>query len=1098
MGDIMTNLASLAPVAVDGSPAHAFASHKARANGMARFFAEARPLSEVNGKASENNSVAVLAHLHAASADPAFSVNGEEVSRTAAVKAIMRLNKGDGEVGTHKDYDMALKGLMTVLYRYRPLLGAEGVSHILSNLVPSAIRGGHSEDLEVIVDIPVIVEYPETENHLLMIETTRYLVNQLLFDQTGDRAFNNSDNGLAGWLLLYLQRFSKHDFLEFNSRPYQRLALHPILNLYEFARDPSLRLAAQQVLDYVMMKFAVSSNRVRRISPFRRLQHRIDHQANERNFHFAGSGDQVAQMFAAYTGYIDVNGSPAPHPPALVDIAGVVAATSAYRPPPAVYAVAMGRNVPAAMHRFYHGVRPQLPAAGEDAEGGVELYYRSPSFLISAGGTFLNSGYGRDEFDTFKEAWEQTSRAQATTLIPTRADTLFHDLVRFEPVPDPLKDPYSDDREDPDTLRATAVNTAVHRGLMAGANLRPGYRKTVLENSTSLAPCLTTHNGVLKICWRGSGNENISVANVQVTTLMGMAGVEGIDWKVISPATTDRPPAIASHNGRLYLAWKGSGNDNLNLAFFDEPTRAFVGTHTLNEHSPHQPALASHNGRLYLSWTGTSNEKINVAKVLLIGNTQGGFQIGGLENKNVTTLTSSTGPALASHGGKLFLAWKGSGNDNLNLALSADDGGSFVGTRTFPDTSSHSPAIASHEGRLFYAWKGSGNEQLNVARVILIGNTSGASGIESLENKVVLTDFSTQPPALGSHLGQLFVAWKGEGDDNLNIRLSRDGTFSKPGPWEFVNLQHFGFYLAVYRTPPGRTDDLDAVPDDFAIVYAMEATVMPFEAFVSETMARNTQLPQKLDHDGRYQFHAPDGRRFAVWINLTADKYRERIAEEGAAIGNFRSLPLVRGEYLTAPNGHDGLLEIRDPDNPGAPLLLDHRDAARPVRNDTKTSSPRPWLERTSALFVLADRLAEQGRHHDAVTARADAVDLYDELVRAAPSTSGPALAPSVISALALKGIDFSVPAGDLREWLSNPEFTPYPALASTLLRRAPLKAPVFIDVIAFKYETTPGAASPRQPADVRADILDAATVAAFNERHGTAHTAMQELVVTA
>jgi hypothetical protein len=1094
----MANLSLLDPVALDGSPAQAFASHRARANGIARFYAENRPLSAINGEADENRTMTILAHLHAAAADPTFAAPGEQPSRTAAVSALLRLGMGDGEVGTNNDYDMALKGLVTMLFRYPELLGTEGINHILNKLVPPEISGGHPEGIEWISSVPIIAEYPETENHLLMIESTRYLLNQRRFDQTQDGPLNNNTNGLTRWLLGYLQTMVQHDFLEFNARPYQRFALHPIFNLHEFAADLSIRLAAQHVLDYVMMKYAVSSNRLRRVAPFRRLQHRIDHQANERNYHFAGSGDQVTQMFATYTGLIDANGHPVALHPALIDHAAVIAATAAYRPPAAAYAVAMLPDLPQASHRFYHGIRPRLPKAGENAEGGLEMYFRSPSFLITAGGSFLNSGYGSDQFDIFKQAWEQTSRAQAATLIPAKTDTLFHDLIRFEPVPDPLVDPYADDPEDPDTERTTAVNTAVHQGLMAGANLRPGEKKTIRENTTSLAPTLAPHNGGLKIGWRGAGNENINVANVQATNLMGMTGVEGIDWKVTSPATTDRPPALASHNGRLYLAWKGSGNENLNLAFFDETSRGFVGTHTFGDRSPHQPALASHNGRLFLAWTGVGNEAINVAQVLLIGNTQGGFGIGGLENKIVTPMESSTGPALASHNGRLFLGWKGSGNDNLNLAFSEDDGRSFAGTMTFPDSSSHAPALASHEGRLFYAWKGSGNEQLNVARVVLIGNTAGGFGIESLENKVVLPEISTQPPTLASHLKHLFLAWKGEGDDNLNIRLSRDGSFNKPGPWEFLPLQHLGFYVAVYRTPPGQIDDLDAVPDDFAIVYAMEAGTMPFEVFVSETMARNAHLPARLDHNGRYEFHTPDNRHFTVWIHLTADKYQERIAENGAAIGDLQSLPLVRGDYMTATAAHDGLLEIRDPRNLAAPLVLDFRNTMQPVRTENKAVFPDPWLDRVHGLIAIARRFDEQGRRADATAAIADAVHLYDEFVWLSPERNGPVLAPGVIAALLGRGVDFSVEERKLLEWLANPEFTPYPALASALLSGRRLKAPVFIDVITFNYESTPGVASPRRPGDVRSDILDAAILAGFNKRHGTDLTSVEEVFLPA
>jgi hypothetical protein len=36
--------------------------------------------------------------------------------------------------------------------------------------------------------------------------------------------------------------------------------------------------------------------------------------------------------------------------------------------------------------------------------------------------------------------------------------------------------------------------------------------------------------------------------------------------KVILGDTTDQAPALVSHFGCLFLAWKGSGNENLNVA----------------------------------------------------------------------------------------------------------------------------------------------------------------------------------------------------------------------------------------------------------------------------------------------------------------------------------------------------------------------------------------------------------------------------------------------------------------------------------------------------------------------------------------------------
>src|SRR5262249_7339670 len=151
------------------------------------------------------------------------------------------------------------------------------------------------------------------------------------------------------------------------------------------------------------------------------------------------------------------------------------------------------------------------------ADGGLEIYYSSPSFLLSAGGNFLNSGYGHDEIDVGVEAWEQTSRAQATTLIPTRADAKFHDLIRFEPSPAPQAHPSAEEPDAPAPLRARSVTIGVPRGLAAGATLRPAEKKTVVEHSSSASPALALHNDRLLMAWKGSGNDNLNVAKVQGT-----------------------------------------------------------------------------------------------------------------------------------------------------------------------------------------------------------------------------------------------------------------------------------------------------------------------------------------------------------------------------------------------------------------------------------------------------------------------------------------------------------------------------------------------------------------------------------------------------
>lgn len=104
----------------------------------------------------------------------------------------------------------------------------------------------------------------------------------------------------------------------------------------------------------------------------------------------------------------------------------------------------------------------------------------------------------------------------------------------------------------------------------------------------------------------------------------------------------------------------------------------------------------------------------------------------------------------------------------------------------------------------------------------------------------------------------------------------------------------------------------------------------------------------------------------------------------------------------------------------------------------------------------------------------------------------------TVLGALAAVGIDFSVPEADIMDWLINREFTPYPALADALLTRLSgnrLRRPVFLDVIAFNYEHTPGVPSPRAVEQVRVGVLEAAVLDGSNTRHGERAASFAELL---
>jgi len=81
--------------------------------------------------------------------------------------------------------------------------------------------------------------------------------------------------------------------------------------------------------------------------------------------------------------------------------------------------------------------------------------------------------------------------------------------------------------------------------------------------------------------------------------------------------------------------------------------------------------------------------------------------------------------------------------DNLNV-ISSDDGRNFGGKITSGETSPYTPALAANNGQLFIAWTGNGANQLNAAVVDTDLSQGVALGISS---KVVLGESSSAGPS---------------------------------------------------------------------------------------------------------------------------------------------------------------------------------------------------------------------------------------------------------------------------------------------------------------------------------------------------------------
>jgi len=93
----------------------------------------------------------------------------------------------------------------------------------------------------------------------------------------------------------------------------------------------------------------------------------------------------------------------------------------------------------------------------------------------------------------------------------------------------------------------------------------------------------------------------------------------------------------------------------------------------------------------------------------------------------------------------------------------------LIGQVVLAETSTNSPALACLDGNVYLAWTGVGNNQLNV-------NCSADYGA-SFGSKATSADTSQQAPALCTHQGKLYIAWSGVGNNQLNVaQVNTSGT----------------------------------------------------------------------------------------------------------------------------------------------------------------------------------------------------------------------------------------------------------------------------------------------------------------------------------
>ena len=163
------------------------------------------------------------------------------------------------------DHDFCEAALIPLLYLAGERLSEDARRHLLDVLLVSE---GPGPNLKVPRTFGIVYD---TENHILMTESSRYLKNQWLCRHgETDAKYDNQANGMTDWLLAHLNALRLHGFYEFNSIPYEGYALLPLLSLEAFAEPPEVAAAARAVLDEHAEEASLRVFDDRQAGPFRR------------------------------------------------------------------------------------------------------------------------------------------------------------------------------------------------------------------------------------------------------------------------------------------------------------------------------------------------------------------------------------------------------------------------------------------------------------------------------------------------------------------------------------------------------------------------------------------------------------------------------------------------------------------------------------------------------------------------------------------------------------------------------------------------------------------------------------------------------------
>jgi hypothetical protein len=675
----------------------------------------------------------------------------------------------------------------------------------------------------------------------------------------------------------------------------------------------------------------------------------------------------------------------------------------------------------------------------------------------------------------------------------------------------------------------------------------PIASRIVVNGQTDTGPALAAHGNGLALAWRGTDEHNL------LNVAYWQPGQTAFSSAVPLGEVTLAQPALVSHNNQLFVAWAG-GDKRVNVAIIPDGSNVVSAKITLNDTTEVGPSLASFKGALLLAVAEDQTQRLRI-----MSSSDNGQHFDGRPR---TPQTSSLAAGLGFCQDLLCWAWTEAPGQQVNVARFVPpwnwNPARPIGT-AFNRTESKANIQGTDLGNQFMDGERMcflfGDTAFSNSTANFNLDTIAFANVADFDPKAGLPlTFSPQPPLIAGKTdsqkvysvpldgvianGAMYLFYSLDSislQDKYTTFGHTDVVKSTDGGLNFTDLCQFSaehFLNVSIATVQGKDLGLPEFDDTLAIwgtgiYHSSEPYLAAMPLSGSDTFK-----------PVRYYTGTQDGK--PTWVDGNEDAAAPLFQDPTIAELSVRYNTYLGAWMMTYTSLSVHAVCIRLSATPWgpwtAPLHIQDifGDPPSYAHVDNRLDPPRQdWMydgsmqvpgggqtEMANTGWVAySPAIIEpliQGKTADAVTtiyytmstwspytvvllsAKLSAADLtpIGWLAAGSPENLSP---DQTMAALAALNIMTSMGVPNLLDYLNDPLYTEYPAMAQallTLLAGRRLQQAIYIDVIVGFYEGAQylNLPAPRTVGDVHVDALQTAVVDAYNENWGTSWAQLTQL----